>query len=78
MDTSSHALGDLFDQLGLDSWEEAINRFIEDNGDLDAGISLVDAPFWNDAQRTFLNEAIEEDSDWAEVVDHLDALLRSG
>ena len=76
MDTEFHNLTALFDQLGLDSWEEAIDRFIVDHAPLDPGLSLADAPFWNDSQRAFLSEAISEDSDWAEIVDQLASLLR--
>lgn len=77
MDTSVHSLTALFDQLGLPSWEEAIERFLEENGSLDAAVRLVDASFWNDSQRSFLQEALEGDSDWSEVVDQLDVLLRA-
>ncbi len=76
MDTSAHNFTALFDQLGLPSWEEAIERFVEEHRPLPEDIPLHEAIFWSDAQRAFLLEAIEEDSDWAEVVDHLDALLR--
>jgi len=76
MDTSPHTLHSLFDQLGLPSWEEAIARFVDDHGPLDAQIELADAGFWSDSQRAFLKESILQDSDWAEVVDQLDALLR--
>ena len=76
MDTEFHTLTSLFDQLGLDSWEEAIERFIVDHAPLDPGESLADAPFWNDSQRAFIKEALAEDSDWAEVVDQLAVMLR--
>lgn len=66
----------LFDQLGLPSWEEAIDRFIDEHGGLDPDMELADAQVWTDSQRAFLRQAIAEDSDWAEVVDHLDALMR--
>lgn len=76
MDTEIHTLPRLFDQLGLDSWEEAIDHFIEDHAPLDPGSSLADAPFWSDSQRAFLSEALSDDSDWAEIVDQLAVLLR--
>jgi hypothetical protein len=34
------------------------------------------ASFWTQAQASFLREAIEEDADWAELVDQLDVMLR--
>ena len=76
MDTSPHTLEGLFDQLGLDSWEEAIQRFIDDHGDLDWDIPIAEAPFWTPGQREFLRDAVANDSDWAEIVDQLDNLLR--
>jgi hypothetical protein len=38
-------------------------------------VKLVDAPFWNDAQR-FLKDSINEDADWAELFDQLNEALR--
>ena len=43
---------------------------------LDGGIRLIDADFWTEAQAAFLSEALAEDADWTEIVDHLDARLR--
>lgn len=76
MDTSIHNLKNLFKQLGLPEWEEAITDFVHQHSPLDPEVSLTDAPFWNVAQREFLREALSEDSDWAESVDQLDAMLR--
>ena len=76
MDTSPHTLTTLFDQLGLPSWEEAIDRFIEEHTPIAAEVSLADAGFWTSAQRAFLQEALVADSDWTGVVDQLDTLLR--
>ena len=39
-------------------------------------IPLENAAFWRAGQAQFIHEAIAEDADWAEVVDHLDAQLR--
>ena len=39
--------------------------------------ALADADFWSSGQAQFLQEAIQLDSDWSEVVDTLDALLRA-
>ena len=40
MDTSIHSIGSLFDQLGLASTEESINRFVESNGQLSSKIEF--------------------------------------
>lgn len=77
MELPLHALKDLFDQLGLSSSGEAIEQFIASHRPLPAGVSLAEAPFWSAAQARFLREEIEEDADWAELVDQLDVLLRA-
>ncbi len=65
----------LFAQLGLDNDELSMKRFIHQHK-IQAGVLLFEAPFWNNSQAMFLKEAIYEDADWAEVIDHLDAMLR--
>ena len=67
----------LFDQLGLDSSEAAIDAFVAEHKPLDAAIALVDAPFWTPAQGQFIAESIDQDAAWAIVVDELDARLRA-
>lgn len=74
MDTSIHDLGNLFRQLGLAGEPRAIEAFLSSHR-LDAGMALVDAPFWSPAQAVFLGEALADDSDWAEAVDELAMLL---
>ncbi len=76
MDLSEHNLNTLFEQLGLPSSDEAIDAFIEKHKGLDRSLHLWEADFWTPSQAAFIHEALEEDSDWAEAVDHLDALLR--
>ncbi|MHB8921664.1 MAG: DUF2789 domain-containing protein [Halothiobacillus sp.] len=76
MDAVFHPLSDLFAQLGLPNSAAAIDGFIAGHGGLISGIALVDAPFWTPAQTQFLRESLEQDADWAEAVDHLDAMLR--
>jgi Protein of unknown function (DUF2789) len=76
MDTSMHTLQMLFCQLGLADDEEQITVFIRMHRPLPQNISLPEANFWNEAQAAFLTEAIEDDSDWCELVDKLDCLLR--
>jgi hypothetical protein len=77
MDMSVHGFTELFAQLGLPSDEPAIRRFIAAHSPLAAGIELADATFWTPGQASFLREEIVRDADWAEVVDQLDAALRS-
>ncbi|WP_346839024.1 DUF2789 domain-containing protein [Microbulbifer sp. SAOS-129_SWC] len=73
--TGFHSLNDLFAQLGLSSEDAAIDEFLARHH-LDGEEKLAKAPFWSDGQRSFLEEAIEDDSDWCEAVDELDTLLR--
>jgi Protein of unknown function (DUF2789). len=75
METFQHDLQHLFKQLGLASDHTAIERFLSSHCLVD-GQTLVDAPFWNAAQRELIEQAVKEDADWAEQVDMLDALLR--
>lgn len=73
--TGHHTLQDLFAQLGLDAETDAIEDFLARHR-LAGEDRLEQAGFWSDGQRKFLHDAIAEDSDWCEVVDELDALLR--
>jgi len=76
MDTSQHTLNTLFEQLGLSSDDQSIQQFVTKHSPLPAETHLQDAPFWNESQARFIQEGLESDSDWAEVIDELDALLR--
>lgn len=78
MDDSIHSLQTLFRQLGMEDDWESINAFIAAHRPLPSEIFLHEAEFWNQAQATFLAEAIEQDSDWCVLVDRLDTLLRNG
>ncbi len=64
----------LFQQLGLDSTEAAIELFIQDH-QLDQNMPLHQAPFWSQAQQDFIISHWKKDDDWAIVVDQLNALL---
>lgn len=64
----------LFAQLGLDSSEEGIAKFIHEH-QLHKDLTLLEAPFWNEAQRQFLTEKIASDGEWAIVVDQLNESL---
>ncbi|MFI8751174.1 DUF2789 domain-containing protein [Vreelandella lionensis] len=75
MDQPVHYFSELFEQLGLRSDAESIERFIQRHSPLPKEMPLADAPCWNEGQADFLKEAVQEDADWAEVVDHLDASM---
>lgn len=74
MDTSDHSLSTLFKQLGLPAGKADIEAFIRDHH-LRVGQGLAQAPFWNESQAAFIGEALDDDSDWAEMVDELALLL---
>ena len=76
MERGLHTLCELFRQLGLPDDLPAMERFIASHRPLARHIKLSDAPFWNQAQRDFLCQAIKQDADWAAMVDQLDARLR--
>jgi hypothetical protein len=75
MDSPTHDLKGLFDQLGLDSEPAAIDRFIAQHSPLPEGLKLIEAPFWSAQQAAFLKEQLREDADWARVVDELNLRL---
>ena len=67
---------DLFAQLGLPDDDVHIRQFLAAHKPLAGDIKLADAPFWTPAQAAFLHEALQDDSDWAEVADQLNTALR--
>lgn len=74
MDTSEHSLSSLFKQLGLPHDKAEIQAFLREHR-LAEGQPLPKAPFWSKAQAQFLSEALDDDSDWAELADELAVLL---
>jgi len=76
MDTSKHTLSTLFQQLGLAADDASIEEFVRQHSPLPQKVALADATFWNLSQSQFLQEGLEDDSDWAEAIDELSALLR--
>jgi hypothetical protein len=76
MESPIHSLASLFDQLGLDSTDRAIETFIDEHRPLQGNIELHQADFWSASQASFLKQEKDEDADWAEIVDQLDAQLR--
>jgi len=77
MDRSNHNMAGLFSQLGLKNSDDEIENFIVTHRGIPVNQALADADFWSTAQAQFLQEAIQLDSDWSEVVDSLDTLLRA-
>ncbi len=77
MDTSLHTLCTLFAQLGLPDSPADIRAFIASHP-LPADTAIEDAPFWTVAQAAFLKQALDDDADWAELVDTLAARLQQG
>lgn len=71
MDSPIHDLKGLFDQLGLDSSQKAIDDFIASHSPLANDQKLIEADFWSPQQAVFLKEQLREDADWARVVDDL-------
>jgi hypothetical protein len=76
METPIHSINNLFKQLGLPSETGEVDAFIEFHRPLPDHCLLHEAAFWTASQATFLAEEIEDDADWAEVVDELNARLR--
>ncbi|WP_448552788.1 DUF2789 domain-containing protein [Thalassotalea montiporae] len=76
MDTSLHSTNTLFAQLGLANSPAEINAFIAKHKGIPSSVRLAQASFWSKAQQDFLEQAIAEDADWAEIVDSLDSQLR--
>jgi hypothetical protein len=76
METGNHTIHTLFEQLGLDSSEDAIQRFLQTRFPLPKNLPLQQAAFWSLSQAQFLREAVNDDSVWSNVVDQLDVMLR--
>ena len=76
MDLSQHNLKNLFAQLGLDSSDASMKIFIERHKGVPEHMHLSQAPFWKPSQSRFIEQASEQDSDWSEIVDVLDSMLR--
>ena len=76
MESTIHSIGLLFGQLGLDNTEQGIKNFINRNSPLPDRIVLHEADFWNPSQASFLKQMIDEDANWADIVDQLNCMLR--
>ena len=69
-----YKMNELFAQLGLDSSDEAIDSFVENNK-LAKEEKLIEAAVWNDNQRAFLQEEWNKDAAWVEVIDDLNVRM---
>lgn len=77
MNTDSLTMNTLFEQLGLESSDEAIEKFLNRYSHIPQNLPLHEVSIWNRSQAAFLRQAIAEDSEWSYLVDHLDTMLRS-
>lgn len=75
MENPIHRLTGFFRQLGLPDEPTAMEAFIPCHRPLPHGISFADAPFWPPSQAQFLREKINEDANWAKLVDTFAGLL---
>jgi hypothetical protein len=75
MEAHIHSMVNLFAQLGLSTNPMDIENFISAQRPLSRGTTVESAPFWTEAQKTFLKEEIIWDADWVGVVDELNARL---
>ena len=71
---AEYNMNELFAQLGLDSSDEAIDSFVENNK-LAKEEKLIEAAVWNDNQRAFLQEEWNKDAAWVEVIDDLNVRM---
>ena len=74
--TENLTLKDLFLQLGLPKDQQKIDSFINQHNGLDENIRIENASFWTESQATFLRTSLQEDAEWAELIDQLSAMLR--
>ena len=77
MEQHRHTMHQLFSQLGQPSDAASIAQFISTHRPLAGEVRLSDAEFWSPTQAAFLRESIQDDSDWAEVVDKLNSELHT-
>ena len=76
MDLTTPSLKALFEQLGLDSSEAAIENFIREHQLADT-VKLGDAPFWSAGQSQLHKEKWHSDDEWAPIIDELNADLHA-
>lgn len=76
MNGNNPTMSELFGQLGLPSELESIENFIDKYKGLPEKTHIEDAPFWTSAQASFIRGSLEEDAEWAELIDQLNNRLR--
>ena len=76
MNLTTPSLTALFEQLGLESSDEAIERFIREHQLADS-VKLGDAPFWSTGQSQLLKEKWHSDDEWAPIIDQLNTDLHA-
>ena len=76
MEATLHSMTQLFSQLGLPSRPEDIQAFMDAKRPLPPHLPLPEAPFWTPSQAGFLRDQVQDDADWAGIVDQLDSGLR--
>ncbi|MDN3452632.1 MULTISPECIES: DUF2789 domain-containing protein [unclassified Psychrobacter] len=67
-------MNELFAQLGLDSSDEAIDKFVTEH-QLSSEEKLTESSIWTDNQRMFLQEEWQKDAEWVEVIDDLNVRM---
>ncbi|MFT7559786.1 MAG: hypothetical protein ACI93R_001701 [Flavobacteriales bacterium] len=75
MDTTLHKIEDLFLRLGIPNSPQAIEAFVK-NIHLTDNMLLEQSAVWSEGQAQFIHQALAEDSDWHETLDHLSSQLR--
>lgn len=75
MELPNKDLSTLFDQLGLPSDPASIDAFIATHRPIPNEMKVSEAPFWSEAQGSFLKEQLMDDAEWAPVVDELNVRL---
>jgi hypothetical protein len=76
METGTHPLRNLFEQLGLPSSNTKIAEFIAAHAPLDSTVLLAEAGFWSAEQKEFLRDELLMDADWAASIDLLNSQIR--
>ena len=71
-----YTLSDLFKQLGLSADPASIADFIARHEGACRDCALAQAPIWTEHQKTFLQEAIAQDADWALPAETLSSLVQ--
>lgn len=77
MERSNFNMHQLFAQLGQASDDVAMAGFFASHGPLAGEVRLHEASFWTPSQAGFLREALNDDAEWAEIVDALNVELHT-